>query len=365
MIRKDDTDIGETLLKRAPSTRYQGSKRKILPWIYKYLKDLRFQEVLDGFGGTGSVSYLFKLMGKKVTFNDILNSNHQTGIALIENDDVAMTEDDVRYLTRENGFEYPTFIQDTFKDIYYLSKENEWLDVVVHNIHMMSEKYEGDVLKKKRAVAFHALFQACLAKRPYNLFHRKNLYMRTSSVSRNFGNKKTWDTSFQRLFRRYCQEVSGKVFPNGNRNKARCGDIVEMENAGWDLVYLDPPYIKSMKESPIDYHRLYHFLEGMVEYSGWGQRIDHSKKNLRLLSNGSSWEKSKVRANLDTLFKKFQDSTIVVSYGSPGYPSVEEIKELLCQYKKDVVTKRKEYSYRLNHSRKNGRQLYETLIIST
>ena len=55
-------------IKSAPSTRYQGSKRRILPWLCKNIKDLEFDTVLDGFGGTGSVSYLFKLMGKQVTF---------------------------------------------------------------------------------------------------------------------------------------------------------------------------------------------------------------------------------------------------------------------------------------------------------
>jgi hypothetical protein len=43
----------------------------------------------------------------------------------------------------------------------------------------------------KRAIAYSALCQACLAKRPYNLFHRANLYMRTQDVERSFGNKTT------------------------------------------------------------------------------------------------------------------------------------------------------------------------------
>ena len=43
-----------------PSTRYQGSKRKILPWIYDCIKDVEFNTVLDAFGGSGMVSCLFK-----------------------------------------------------------------------------------------------------------------------------------------------------------------------------------------------------------------------------------------------------------------------------------------------------------------
>ncbi len=43
-------------LKNFPTTRYQGSKRKILPWIYDCIKDLEFDTVLDAFGGSGMVS---------------------------------------------------------------------------------------------------------------------------------------------------------------------------------------------------------------------------------------------------------------------------------------------------------------------
>ncbi|MBK9504399.1 MAG: DNA adenine methylase [Bacteroidetes bacterium] len=47
-------------LKEIPKTRYQGSKRKIAPWIASIMEDLKFETVLDGFGGSGTVSYLLK-----------------------------------------------------------------------------------------------------------------------------------------------------------------------------------------------------------------------------------------------------------------------------------------------------------------
>lgn len=348
----------------APSTRYQGSKRRILPWIYKNSKNLEFNTVLDGFGGTASVSYLFKLMGKKVTFNDILSSNHQTGIALIENNNVELNQDDINFLLNRNGFEYPNFIQNNFKDIYYLDAENEWLDIVVHNITMLSEKYDGNLLKKKRALAYHLLFQTCLAKRPYNLFHRKNLYMRTANVKRNFGNKTTWDTPFDVLFEKFHTELSNKIFSNRCRNIAKCENILKMRKKYYDLVYLDPPYIRSNDNRAVDYYGFYHFLEGIMDYHNWGTRIDYSKTNKSLIKNGSFWDKNSVEMNFNKIFNKFQDSTIMLSYGEPGYPSVETIREILHQYKDDVDIKKKEYSYSLNRSNKNGKKLYEVLIVA-
>ena len=55
-----------------PSTRYVGSKQKIVRWIWDNIQDLKFNSFLDLFGGTGVVGYVAKLEGKKVIYN--LNS---------------------------------------------------------------------------------------------------------------------------------------------------------------------------------------------------------------------------------------------------------------------------------------------------
>lgn len=53
----------EELIKTIPTTRYQGSKRKILLWIYECMRGYEFHTVLDAFGGSGMVSCLLKRMG--------------------------------------------------------------------------------------------------------------------------------------------------------------------------------------------------------------------------------------------------------------------------------------------------------------
>lgn len=65
---------------RFPTTRYQGSKRRLLPWLYEHFKKLNFHSALDLCGGTSIVSYLLKKMGKEVTYNDILKFNYWIGI---------------------------------------------------------------------------------------------------------------------------------------------------------------------------------------------------------------------------------------------------------------------------------------------
>lgn len=353
--------IKEEISRKVPTTRYQGSKRRILPWLYENLRHLNFKTVLDGFGGTASVSYLFKMMEKKVTFNDILYSNYMTAIALIENDSIKLDEEDLKFILEKNGYDYPSFISDTFKGIYYRKKENQWLDMVSINIKMLSDKYYGNTLKIKKALAYHNLFQACLRKRPFNLFHRKNLYLRTSKVERSFGNKKTWETKFKTLFLNFNKEITQKIFSTKYKHRAFCEDIIKIKNKSFDLVYLDPPYARPDEKKPKDYHSFYHFLQGLIDYDNWPDKIDWNTKNRCLIRKKTEWEKESLENNFDKVIEKFRDSIIVISYGDPGYPSIKIIKNILKQYKSKVKIIKKPYNYKLNH--KNGTGLYEVLII--
>ncbi|MBA7545671.1 hypothetical protein ES705_38043 [subsurface metagenome] len=147
-----------------PTTRYQGSKSKIVEWIWENIKELNFESALDAFGGTGIVGYFLKMEGKQVFYNDLLKSNYYIGTALIENDAVRLSGEDIDFLLQPHlDINYPTFIQDTFSDIYYTDEENRWLDMVIQNIETLDDFY-------KRALAYYALFQSCIIKRPYNLF---------------------------------------------------------------------------------------------------------------------------------------------------------------------------------------------------
>lgn len=344
-----------------PTTRYQGSKRRLLPWLHEIFNQVEFDTVLDAFGGSASTSYLFKSMGKAVYYNDFLKSNYQTGVALIENNNVKLDDADVDFLLERGNYKYPTFIADTFGDVYYYPKENKWLDMMVFNIKMLSATYEGELLKKKQALAFHSLFQACLSKRPFNLFHRKNLYLRKADVVRTFGNKKTWDVDFSVAFQKFALETSSKVFSNKKTNKAFCNDVMQLRKTDYDLVYLDPPYQRPSETHPKDYFSMYHFLEGMVDYDNWSSGIDVSKKHKPLHNKVTKLDNLSPLERIDNILVKFQSSTIAISYGTPGVPTVAELKVLLKNYKKNVEVFETEFSYKLN--KKNGSKLREILVL--
>lgn len=335
-----------------PSTRYQGSKYKILKWIDYYTKELKFDSVLDAFGGTGCVGYMFKNNGKQVFYNDSLKFNYYSGVALIENSNIILDTEDVDFILKKHDIiKYPTFIFDTFKDIYFTDEENKWLDIVITNIRHIKEKY-------KQALAYYALFQACIIKRPYNLFHRKNLYIRTAEVKRSFGNKKTWDTPFEAHFRKFVEEGNNAVFDNEKINKAFHCDVFDLDIKA-DLVYIDTPYI-SAKTVGVNYLDFYHFLEGIVAYEQWVNLIDEKSKHKKIKNGKNEWcNKGEIHQAFSRLFEKFSDSILVVSYRDDGTPTIEELIEMLKKYKKLIEVKMLSYKYVLS----NGNSK-EVLIIA-
>ena len=280
------------LVAEFPSTRYQGSKAKLAQWIWEQIAALDFTTCLDAFGGTGAVAFRLKRAGKVVTYNDLLRFNYFIGLAFIENSRVHLAPSDTDWLLqRHTEFTYPSLVQDNFPDIYFTDEENLWVDQTITNIRQLDDPY-------KFALAFFALCQACIIKRPYNLFHRKNLYIRFAEVDRSFGNKTTWDRPFCEWFRVFVDEANRAVFDNRQQNRALNMDAVDVPGE-YDSVYIDPPYI-SGRGVAVDYWGFYHFLEGLTMYDEWGQHIDRRSKHRRLKPRPSDWvDKNRIHAAFD------------------------------------------------------------------
>ena len=340
-----------------PQTRFQGSKSRLIDRFHKVLSKLKYETVLDAFSGSGVVSYYFKTQNKRVTSNDILRSSFITSKALIENSSVIVEEELLRTVLELPDYEsHPHVIEKNYEGFYFTEKENVWLDGIISNINCLSNEYA-------KAIFYWALFQACIIKRPYNLFHRANLSMRLEHVKRSFGNKVTWDRAFPEYIRKFVKESNQAIFDNKRKNKALNKDISMLSNEDYDLVYLDPPYMKAIRNlSGNDYQDYYHFLEGILDYGNWENCINYKLKHNTYSLRKSSWiNPSLIVKEFERLISKFQDSTIVISYNTEGYPSPDKLQEILYSYKENVEIKFNNIKYAL---KKKKKQNTEVLIIA-
>lgn len=330
-----------------PQTRYYGSKRRLLDWIYLALKDIPFSTVLDGFGGTSSVSLLFKMMGKEVTFHDALMCNTISAYALLA-DVLPISSIEEAYLFIDGIVPHDGFISKTFSGMYYTDEENRWLDGAALAIHEIGSP-------ELRSVYLHCLFQACLKKRPFNLFHRANLNLRLNrNVNRSFGNLVTWETPFSNLMKATLHDVSSTVAPSLRPVKIMSPGDVGRLTSGYDLVYLDPPYVSNGRRGE-DYLKRYHFLEGFSHYDRWEAEINDAStiKALKPRLHMDEWQSKAIfREKLFNLIRVHRDSVVVLSYVAGAYPSAEEIEGHFRDNFHSVRVLKKEFSHALAKDKK-------------
>ncbi len=305
-------------------------------------------------------------MGKQVTYNDYSYFNFLTGTAFIENKETKLEEDDILFIT--NGKELVEgFISENFKNMYFRNEENEWLDNITANILALESKYSGGKLKYKQALAFWALGQACLIKRPFNLFHRKNLKLRTRRVSRDFGNKTTWETPLPIAFRRFVDEANKVIFDNKRKNSSHHLNAFKFNHTDFDLVYLDPPYFfKDQRDN--DYQILYHFLDGIAQYRNWIKLIDYNSSIRSLKQNpGTQWpakSSEKLTEIYSTMISRFNKSIIVISHKAGSLVPVDTLCQILATNGKTCIVHEKIYSYALNKQNGKSHDNVECLIVA-
>jgi adenine-specific DNA-methyltransferase len=128
------------------------------------------------------------------------------------------------------------------------------------------------------------------------------------------------------------------------------GDASALE-AGYDLVYLDPPYLSlEQRYNRDDYWRRYHFLEGLAQYKYWHKRID-PRSDIRLLRQPkwmSGWsDKSRYSELLYSVVETHKESIVVLSYVADAYPDEIHIKKFFTKTFGSVVVHSREHSHAL------------------
>jgi DNA adenine methylase len=327
---------GKEILENFPGTRFMGSKYRVLPFLWDCVKDLPFETVLDAFSGSGCVSYMFKQRGKKVISNDFMNFCYQFSNALIENDNVVLTKQDVARLLKKNSSK-KGFVSKTFKGLYFSGEENAFLDTVRANINGVKNKY-------KKSLALAALSRACLKRRARGIF--------TYVGDRYDDGRRDMQIPLKQHFLENVEAFNKAVFNNGCKNEAINDDIFNLKTKP-DLAYFDPPYYSPKSDN--DYTRRYHFVEGLVRE--WkGLEIQENTKTKKFKRYETPFlHKDSTEDAFNRLFEKYKDSILVVSYSSNGLPNKSSLLEMLKKYKKEVIVHQVEHLYSFGtHAHKVG-----------
>jgi DNA adenine methylase len=308
---------------RYPPGRFMGSKERLLPTLGTVFADLPDGPALDLFSGSGIVSHLLKRQGRAVLANDQMAMCATFTRAMVENDAAVLEPAAVERLLTETAAPDDGFVWRTFGDLYYAPEDVRLIDRLRANLKAV----EDDAL---RAVGMTALIRACLKKRPRGVF--------TYTGRRYDDGRRDLRLPLADHVREQAALVNGAVFPGTAPvpSRSRWGDAMDAALAAMApaVVYLDPPYFSPLSDN--DYVRRYHFLEGLAR--DWrGLTLQAHTRTRKFARYPTPFATAAgAAAAFDTLFARFRDSALVVSYASNAQPDRATLKALLGRYKRRV-----------------------------
>ena len=330
-----------------PEIRYMGSKRRLLPWIHDILEDLDFETALDPFSGSGAVAYLMKAMGRQTVSSDFLNFSATLGKALIENNTVHLDGPTIQFLlsTPENT---TSFIEDTFKGVFYNPEDLQFLDRISWNIRQLGNPHQ-------RALAMAVLIRSCAKRQP------RGVFTISGNLAKYDDGRRDLQLSIEEHFFEQVRVFNEAVFSNNCHNKTECIDVFKVSAYDINLVYLDPPYVPRHDDNC--YVKRYHFLEGLSCY--WqGLDIDYSTKVRKIPKRFTPFSYRRQAVDAFTcLFRRFQNSKIVLSYSSNGYPDLDQLTEILAKIKRNIQVFKRDHIYHFRNHRNVKRTAVEEYLI--
>lgn len=320
-----------------PSTRYMGSKAKLLTEIWGVASQFKFNQAVDLFAGSGVVGYMFKSHGKAVVSNDYMSFSNVFAKAMLENNTETLGADEAQELLlprcKSDGF-----VEKTFAGLYFTDDENRLIDTLRANITNIKNPHV-------RAIAMSALIRACFKKRPRGIF--------TYVGHRYDDGRKDLAMSFKDQFIEAVGAINGAVFDNGKIHKAIHGDAMSANVGESGLVYIDPPYYSPLSDN--EYVRRYHFVEGLAR--NWeGVEIQQHTLTKKFKSYPTPFSSRQGASDaFDVLFRRYKSSVLLVSYSSNSQPTLDEMVSLMSKHKSRVEVLPVDYKYSFGtHAHKVG-----------
>jgi adenine-specific DNA methylase len=315
-----------------PEPQYLGAKYTHLAWIKKFIPD-NIKTAIDAFAGSQSVAFLFKQLGFKTITNDFLNFNNQIGLALIENNGIKLTAEDITLLLQpaknKNDFK---LIENIFTDVFFEKNEAEFLDNFRANIPLLNNPY-------KQALAFTIINRSITRKITMGHFGHTQALVYASDPERIKRNR-SLVRPIKDIFEEILPKYNNAVFDNKQENRSYNKNILDLlptlENI--DLAYFDPPYC----DSHADYQSFYHLLETFTEYWQDKKFINGIKRYEPQRFSGFD-KKRDVIASFEKLFEFAEEIPYwLISYNNRSFPGIKEFEKIISKYR-DVKVETKTY----------------------
>jgi len=313
---------------------YIGSKRKLLPFILKYIKG---NIIVDLMAGTHSLGYFLKDK-KKVIANDIMQYSYVIGKAIVESSILSLKPLKIEFSYKNNFFEK------NYSGTYFTTKQCRDLDAIKYSIEQLNNDYLKacyyscvfNILDRIGTTAGH--FDGFLKKNTKKAQTRKN-----KEVLKYFENE-------VKKFKSKENKFGSKVY---NLDAIDLLDSIKKA----DTIYIDPPY------NHRQYSTLYHILEMFVKYSGKLKDCMYKYPEDRYFS--PYCYKSKAFKAFDDLIKKAREKTnhVVFSYSNKGIISIAKLKALFRKYFDDIHIEQIYYYHRKQKTSK-GKGFVSEFIFS-
>lgn len=310
-----------------PQPQYLGAKYTHRNWITAHIPE-NAHTILDGFGGSQSIAFTCKQMGKRVLTNDFLKFNSMIGTALIENkNDMLSAEDiDLLFAPNSNSEEF-NLMENLFTDLFFIKSEASFLDAFRSNIDSLSTDY-------KKALSLTVMNRAMTRKVTMGHFAHTQALVYASDPARIKRNR-SLIRPIKDIFMELLHEYNNAVFDNLEECKSYNMDILDLlpKVNGIDLVYFDPPYC----DSHADYQSFYHLLETYTIYWKDKDFINGTKRYSPKKPSGFD-NKRDVLGSFKSLFKFSQHIPYwLISYNDRSFPDIDTMVELIRPYRNITV----------------------------
>lgn len=319
-----------------PKVNYIGNKEKIASWICEHIPE-DVDTIFDAFSGGCSFAYEAKKRGYQLITNDILQVNYELAKALIENNKITLSKEDVSDILL--GTPLKGFMYDNYSNVFFFPRECMELDLYRENIEQKVD------CEYKRAMAFSLIRRSMIRKMPYSRFNikwEKVIQLRDEEYSyQKYKRKRAYhNESFAHHFNDNLDEYNNAVFDNGCRHIAYNKDVFDiLGKVKADLVYLDPPYAGTLNN-----------------YYGFYGLVDHYIKSKRTRPFDNNFRDKGCVLNLfEKLCLQLSEYKYwMLSYNNGAYPNQNQLLEIINRHSRNVNIVEKSHVYKLRGASRKG-----------